>query len=288
MSTELLFSKIVIIGAGTMGRGIAQVCAMAGYTTVLNDISADTLAQAQQQIERNLQKGVDRGKVSLETQEHCLAHLSFTTEMIETIQDAEMVIEAVPENMDLKKRLLNTIDEHTPEYCIVGTNTSSLSIADLANSTSDPSRIIGMHFFNPVHIMQLLEIVHVPELTGNDVISATEHFAQTIGKTSILVKNAPGFATSRLGIALGMEAIRMLEEGVASAEDIDTAMVLGYKHPIGPLKLTDLVGLDVRMDIGTYLAEQLNNSAFEPPKLLRSLVEQGKLGQKSGEGFYRW
>ena len=288
MSTELLFSKIVIIGAGTMGRGIAQVCAMAGYTTILNDLSSDTLAQAQQQIERNLQKGVERGKVSLETQEHCLSNLSFSTEMIEAIQDAEMVIEAVPENMSLKQQLLNTIDEHTPEHCIIGTNTSSLSIADLSNSTSDPSRVIGMHFFNPVHIMKLLEIVHVPELTGNDVISATEHFAESIGKTSILVKNAPGFATSRLGIALGMEAIRMLEEGVASAEDIDTAMVLGYKHPIGPLKLTDLVGLDVRMDIGTYLAEQLNNPAFEPPKLLRSLVKHGKLGKKSGEGFYRW
>jgi len=136
--------------------------------------------------------------------------------------------------------------------------------------------------------MQLLEIVYAPNLTGNDVIAATEDFAKSIGKTSILVKNAPGFATSRLGIALGMEAIRMLEDGVASAEDIDTAMVLGYKHPIGPLKLTDLVGLDVRMNIGTYLAEQLNNPAFEPPKLLKSLVEQGKLGKKSGEGFYRW
>ena len=288
MPTELLFSKIVIIGAGTMGRGIAQVCAMAGYATVLNDISSETLAQAQQQIERNLQKGVERGKVSLDTQQNCLTNLSFSTDLIETIEDAEMVIEAVPENMALKKQLLNTVDEHTPEHCIIGTNTSSLSIADLANSTSDASRVIGMHFFNPVHIMKLLEIVYVPELTGNDVISATEHFAESIGKTSILVKNAPGFATSRLGIALGMEAIRMLEEGVASAEDIDTAMVLGYKHPIGPLKLTDLVGLDVRMDIGTYLAEQLSNPAFEPPKLLRSLVEQGKLGKKSGEGFYRW
>ena len=151
----------------------------------------------------------------------------------------------------------------TPEHCIIGTNTSSLSIAELAESTSDASRVIGMHFFNPVHIMQLLEIVYAPDLTGNDVIGATEAFAKSIGKTSILVKNAPGFATSRLGIALGMEAIRMLEEGVASAEDIDTAMVLGYKHPIGPLKLTDLVGLDVRMNIGTYLAEQLQNPAFE-------------------------
>ena len=288
MTTELLFNKIVIIGAGTMGRGIAQVCAMAGYTTILNDISEDTLKKAHQQIVLNLAKGVEKGKVSTDIQERALAGLSLSQDLIGSIADADMVIEAVPEIMDLKKSLLNTIDEHTPEHCIIGTNTSSLSIAELAESTSDASRVIGMHFFNPVHIMQLLEIVYAPNLTGNDVIGATEDFAKSIGKTSILVKNAPGFATSRLGIALGMEAIRMLEEGVASAEDIDTAMVLGYKHPIGPLKLTDLVGLDVRMNIGTYLAEQLQNPAFEPPRLLKSLVEQGKLGKKSREGFYRW
>ena len=288
MTTELLFNKIVIIGAGTMGRGIAQVCAMAGYTTILNDISEDTLKKAHQQIVLNLAKGVEKGKVSTDVQERALAGLSLSQDLTGSIADADMVIEAVPEIMELKKSLLNTIDEHTPEHCIIGTNTSSLSIAELAESTSDASRVIGMHFFNPVHIMQLLEIVYAPNLTGNDVIGATEAFAKSIGKTSILVKNSPGFATSRLGIALGMEAIRMLEEGVASAEDIDTAMVLGYKHPIGPLKLTDLVGLDVRMNIGTYLAEQLQNPAFEPPRLLKSLVEQGKLGKKSREGFYRW
>jgi 3-hydroxybutyryl-CoA dehydrogenase len=285
---ELLFNKIVIVGAGTMGRGIAQVCAMAGYTTILNDISEDTLTAAHKQILKNLAKGVEKGKVSAETHQKALNNLSLSQDLVGSIDNADMVIEAVPELMELKKKLLNIIDEHSPEHCIIGTNTSSLSIEELAESTSDASRVIGMHFFNPVHIMQLLEIVYAPNLTGNDVIAATEDFAKSIGKTSILVKNAPGFATSRLGIALGMEAIRMLEEGVASAEDIDTAMVLGYKHPIGPLRLTDLVGLDVRMNIGTYLAEQLNNPAFEPPKLLKSLVDQGKLGKKSGEGFYRW
>jgi 3-hydroxybutyryl-CoA dehydrogenase len=285
---ELLFNKIIIVGAGTMGRGIAQVCAMAGYTTILNDLSEDTLTTAHKQIVKNLVKGVEKGKFSAETQQKALNNLSLSQDLVGSIDNADMVIEAVPERMDLKKKLLNIIDEHSPEHCIIGTNTSSLSIEELAESTSDASRVIGMHFFNPVHIMQLLEIVYVPNLTGNDVIAATEDFAKSIGKTSILVKNSPGFATSRLGIALGMEAIRMLEEGVASAEDIDTAMVLGYKHPIGPLKLTDLVGLDVRMNIGTYLAEQLNNSAFEPPRLLNSLVDQGKLGKKSGEGFYRW
>ncbi len=288
MTSTLLFSKIVIVGAGTMGRGIAQVCSMAGYKTVLTDISEDTLQIAHKQILSNLEKGVSRGKVSSEVQERCKTHLTLSTRFQDELDDAEMVIEAVPENIKLKKSLLSTIDESTPEYCIIGTNTSSLSIAELAQCTSDPSRVIGMHFFNPVHIMKLLEIVYVPEMTGNDVITAIEAFAESIHKTSILVKNAPGFATSRLGIALGMEAIRMLQDGVASAEDIDTAMVLGYKHPVGPLRLTDMVGLDVRLDIGTYLAQALNNPAFEPPQLLRSLVKQGKLGKKSGEGFYRW
>jgi 3-hydroxybutyryl-CoA dehydrogenase len=162
-----------------------------------------------------------------------------------------------------------------------------LSVEDIASVVSDPSKVIGLHFFNPVHIMKLLEIVYHPN-TGNDVTATCERFAETIGKESILVKNTPGFATSRLGVAIGMEAIRMLEEGVASAEDIDKAMVLGYRHPIGPLKLTDMVGLDVRLAIGEYLAKELGNPAFEPPKLLRSLVEQGKLGKKSKEGFYRY
>ena len=192
MTTELLFNKIVIIGAGTMGRGIAQVCAMAGYTTILNDISEETLTAAHKQIVRNLSKGVEKGKVSTEVQERALSKLSLSQDLTGSIADADMVIEAVPEIMELKKSLLNTIDEHTPEHCIIGTNTSSLSIAELAESTSDASRVIGMHFFNPVHIMQLLEIVYAPDLTGNDVIGATEDFAKSIGKTSILVQNAPG------------------------------------------------------------------------------------------------
>ena len=163
--------KVGIVGAGTMGRGIAQVCAMAGYTTILNDISEDTLSKAHKQIVRNLAKGVEKGKVSTEVQELALENLSLSQDLTGSISDADMVIEAVPEIMELKKSLLNTIDEYTPEHCIIGTNTSSLSITELAESTSDASRVIGMHFFNPVHIMQLLEIVYAPDLTGNDVAS---------------------------------------------------------------------------------------------------------------------
>lgn len=283
----MLFQKITILGAGTMGHGIAQVCAMAGYPVCLTDQSQEQLDKAVQKIEVNLQKGVDRGKVSQDTLELALQKLETNIDLVSAVQGAELVVEAVPENLELKQKLFRIFDENTAEHTILASNTSSLSIEDIASVVSDPSRVIGLHFFNPVHIMKLLEIVYHPN-TGNDVITACENFAETIGKDSILVKNTPGFATSRLGVALGMEAIRMLEEGVASAEDIDKAMVLGYRHPVGPLMLTDMVGLDVRLAIGDYLAKELGNPAFEPPALLRQLVEQGKVGKKTREGFYRW
>lgn len=283
----MLFQKITILGAGTMGHGIAQVCAMAGYPVCLTDQSQEQLNMAMQKIESNLQKGVEKGKVSAETMTLALDNLSTDAQLVSAVQGSEMVIEAVPENLALKQKLFRIFDEHTVEHAVLASNTSSLSIEDIASVVSDPSRVIGLHFFNPVHIMKLLEIVYHPN-TGNDVITACEGFAKSINKDSILVKNIPGFATSRLGVALGMEAIRMLEEGVASAEDIDKAMVLGYRHPVGPLKLTDMVGLDVRLAIGEYLAKALQNPAFEPPNLLRELVEQGKVGKKSREGFYRW
>ena len=283
----MLFQKITILGAGTMGHGIAQVCSMAGYPVCLTDQNQEQLDKAITKIKANLEKGLERGKVSADSLQTALKNLKTDVDLISAVKDAEMVIEAVPEDLELKQKLFRIIDDHTFEHTILATNTSSISIADIASVVSDPSRVIGLHFFNPVHIMKLLEIVYHPN-TGNDVIAACGDFATTIGKESILVKNTPGFATSRLGVALGMEAIRMLEEGVASAEDIDKAMVLGYRHPIGPLKLTDMVGLDVRLAIGEYLFKELGNPAFEPPKLLRQLVEQGKFGMKAREGFYRW
>jgi 3-hydroxybutyryl-CoA dehydrogenase len=197
------------------------------------------------------------------------------------------VIEAVPERFDLKVELLRQAAQHAPAGAILASNTSSLSIGRLAEALPDPGRVIGAHFFNPVHLMPLLEIVVGPA-TRPDVVRAIHALGERLGKERIEVQDRPGFATSRLGVALGMEAIRMLEEGVASAEDIDKAMVLGYRHPLGPLRLTDLVGLDVRLNIGTYLAEALGNPAFEPPALLRQKVAEGKLGKKTGEGFYRW
>ncbi|MEL6346915.1 MAG: 3-hydroxyacyl-CoA dehydrogenase family protein [Myxococcota bacterium] len=281
------FDQIAVFGAGTMGHGIAQVCAMAGIEVRLFDIDDARVDAGLAKVKQNLDKGVARGKVTEAVCETALKNLTGTSSLADAADGAEVLIEAIPEKLDLKQALFRSLDAVAEPGVIFATNTSSISIAAIAESVSDPSRVIGTHFFNPVHIMKLLEIVHHPG-TANEVIDGIRALGEHIGKACILVRDVPGFATSRLGVALGMEAIRMLEEGVASAEDIDKAMVLGYRHPIGPLKLTDLVGLDVRMNIGEYLAETLKNPAFQPPELMRKLVEEGKLGQKSGEGFYRW
>jgi 3-hydroxybutyryl-CoA dehydrogenase len=281
------FTRVAIIGAGTMGHGIAQVSAMAGMEVTLFDLDARGLNAGLARVQANLDKGVDRGKVSEEVRESTLTRISGTTDLRAAVSEAELVIEAVPEKMALKQALFSEVDAMTTDGCVYGTNTSSLSIARIAEAVANPSQMIGLHFFNPVHIMKLLEVVTHPG-TADSVLNRIRAFGAEIGKTSIFVKDFPGFATSRLGVALGMEAIRMLEQGVASAEDIDAAMVLGYRHPVGPLKLTDMVGLDVRMNIGEYLAKELDNPAFNPPDLMRKMVAEGKLGKKSGNGFYRW
>jgi 3-hydroxybutyryl-CoA dehydrogenase len=278
--------RIGVIGAGTMGHGIAQVCAMAGYDVVLTDTDADGLARALGAVKANLDKGVEKGKVSAEVREGALSRLLPGT-MAEACQRADLVIEAVPERMDLKQLLFAEVERLAPQGAMLGTNTSSLSVTKIAESLKDPGRLVGTHFFNPVHVMKLLEVV-VGEQTRPEVLQAVRTFGEKIGKEVIVVKDRPGFATSRLGVALGMEAIRMVEEGVASAADIDKAMVLGYGHPMGPLRLTDLVGLDVRLNIGEYLAQTLKNEAFEPPALMRRMVAEGRLGKKSGKGFYEW
>lgn len=276
-----------VIGAGTMGHGIAQVCAAAGITVTLYDIDQQRVEAGLARIRSNLDEGLARGKVTEAAREATLERLRGTTDLAEAARDAELLVEAIPEQLDLKRALFRQLDALSAPDAILATNTSSLSVARIAEAVRDPSRVVGTHFFNPVHIMKLLEVVFHPG-TSSEVLDAVRRFGERIGKQCITVKDSPGFATSRLGVALGMEAIRMLEEGVASAEDIDAAMVLGYRHPIGPLKLTDLVGLDVRMHIGEYLARELGNPAFEPPAMLRRLVAEGKLGQKTGEGFYRW
>ncbi|MBX2797639.1 MAG: 3-hydroxyacyl-CoA dehydrogenase family protein [Myxococcales bacterium] len=269
-----------------MGHGIAQVCAMAGYSVVLTDADPEALQRAMEHVQANLDKGVDRGKVEPTVRDLALSNLS-TGDLAAAAKDADCVIEAVPERLELKRQLFGQVATLAPEGCILATNTSSLSIDAIADGLAAPDRVVGTHFFNPVHIMPLLEVVQ-GEATRTDVIDTIRALGDRIGKEVIVVKDRPGFATSRLGVCLGMEAIRMVEEGVASPEDIDKAMVLGYRHPVGPLRLTDLVGLDVRMHIGTYLARELGNRAFEPPELMRTMVAEGRLGKKTGGGFYDW
>jgi 3-hydroxybutyryl-CoA dehydrogenase len=278
---------ITILGAGTMGHGIAQVAAATGYGVRLFDVQAEALARAEAAVRRSLDEGVARGKVSAEARAACLANLTFEQELAAACADADLVVEAVPERLALKQQVLAAAEAASPSSAILATNTSSLSIDRIAEALQRPERFLGTHFFNPVPVMKLLELVR-GAATDEAVVDGVRAFGERIGKTVIVVRDAPGFATSRLGVCLGMEAIRMVEQGVASPEDIDTAMVLGYRHPIGPLRLTDLVGLDVRMAIGSYLAEELGNPAFEPPELMRRMVAEGRLGKKSGEGFYRW
>lgn len=281
---------VAVLGAGTMGHGIAQVTAAAGWPVRLYDVTAEAAAAGLKRIQQNLDGAVSRGKLDASAAAATAARVTPTADLTSAIADADLIIEAVPERMDLKRALFAQVAAAAPAHALLGTNTSSFSIDAIAGAAAEgradaPARVIGLHFFNPVHIMKLLEVVVGPR-TAEATVEAALAFAAALDKQPIRVKDAPGFATSRLGIALAMEAIRMLEQGVASAADIDAAMELGYRHPMGPLRLTDLVGLDVRLDIARYLHQQLGGDAFKPPALLEDLVARGRLGKKSGGGFY--
>jgi 3-hydroxybutyryl-CoA dehydrogenase len=268
---------LVVIGAGTMGHGIAHVAAVAGLEVTLVDVAEGAAERGLAKIRENLQGGVARGKLGAREAEAAGARLRAAT----SPPAADVIIEAVPEDLALKQRLLGPLEAR-----LVATNTSSLSVAAIASACRDPGRVVGMHFFNPVHVMKLVEVVRHPGAAPEAVALAVE-LSRRFGKTPITVEDSPGFASSRLGVLLGLEAIRMLEAGVASAEDIDTAMKLGYGHPMGPLELGDHVGLDVRLAIAEHLAREVGPQ-FEPPALLRQKVAEKKLGKKTGEGFYRW
>ena len=281
-----MIRQIAVIGTGTMGRGIAYLSALAGYDTVVFDVDAAALDAAKGSIESTLQKGVEKGKVTETDAALAIARVHLANDLEPAVRAAELIIEAVPENFELKNDLFAQADLYCDEETILASNTSSFSISKLAGSVERRDRFVGLHFFNPPHVMKLIEIVR-GERTSDETIAQVREVAEKMGKTPIIVRDSPGFATSRLGVAIGLEAIRMFEEGVASAEDIDRAMELGYNHPMGPLRLTDLVGLDVRLGIAEYLASTLG-PRFEPPQLLRDMVANGKLGKKTGEGFYRW
>jgi 3-hydroxybutyryl-CoA dehydrogenase len=279
--------RVAVLGAGTMGHGIAQVCAMAGCDVVLADASEEFARRGIDRIRGNLEEGVKRGKLTDDDVQAHLARIAAATSIDEAAGGATIVIEAVPERLDLKQDVLQRAESAAPADALLATNTSSLSIGEMQEWLARPDRFIGLHFFNPVHINRLLEVVRGPA-TSDATVQQSLELARRIGKQAVLVNDSPGFATSRLGVLLGLEAMRMVEEGVASAADIDTAMELGYRHPMGPLRLTDLVGLDVRLDIARYLHEKLGAEHYRPPQILERMVADGQLGRKAGRGFYDW
>jgi len=279
--------SVAVIGAGTMGAGIAQICAQAGWQTRLFDVFPEGLEAGMVRINSFWDKGIARGKTTPEQKNEWQMNLTAVNDMAEAVSDVDLVIEAVPEIMALKQQIFADLGRFAPAHAILGTNTSGLSIGEIANASGRPEQVIGMHFFNPVPIMKLLELVRHDSIS-DETIATARAVGDAIGKTTILVNDVPGFATSRLGVVIGNEAIRMLADGVASASDIDTAMRLGYKHPMGPLELTDLVGLDIRCDILNNLAESFADESYRPHPLLVKLVEDGDLGKKSGKGFYDW
>jgi 3-hydroxybutyryl-CoA dehydrogenase len=276
-----------VIGAGTMGHGIAQVAAMAGYRVALTDASPEAVERGIERIRANLEGGVERGKLSLEDAEAARTRITAAPDAETAADGVGLAVEAAFEDLDVKRTVFSDLERGAPPDAVLATNTSSISVGRIAEGVADPGRVVGMHFFNPVHVMKLLEVVVHPG-TSDRARETALAAGRRMGKTPITVQDSPGFASSRLGVVLGLEAMRMLEQGVASAEDIDTAMELGYKHPMGPLKLTDLVGLDVRLAIAETLHAELGDERYRPPDVLRRKVEAGDLGKKSGRGFYRW
>ena len=276
-----------MIGAGTMGHGIAQVCGMAGHDVVIADATADVAQAGVARIRANLDEGVKRGKIAVADAGTYLQRITASGSLEDACSNADIVIEAVPEKQELKRDVLTRAERACSPNTLIASNTSSLSIGEMQQWLQRPAQFIGLHFFNPVHINKLLEIVRGPA-TSDATVARSQELAARIGKDAVLVNDSPGFATSRLGVLLGLEAMRMVEEGVASAADIDKAMELGYRHPMGPLKLTDLVGLDVRLDIARYLHEKLGAEHYRPPQILERMVSEGRLGKKSGQGFYDW
>ena len=277
---------IAVIGAGTMGHGIAQVAAFNGFPVLLSDLDREALARGVKSIEKNLAKGISLGKLTEVDRDRTLQQIRGTTKLEECAK-TDLIIEAAPEKLDLKREILRQLESFSDRTFIFASNTSSLSISEIARSAKRPEAVVGMHFFNPVHIMRLVEIV-VGAKTSGETVETVTAVGRRMRKEPIVVKDVPGFASSRLGVALGLEAMRMVEQGVASARDIDIAMELGYNHPMGPLKLTDLVGLDVRLSIAEYLHRELGSETFRPPEVLRRMVSEGKLGKKTGQGFYDW
>ena len=276
--------RITVLGAGTMGHGIAHAAIAGGYETRLYDVAESSLDKGRAAIETIVRRGVELGKVSAADGDATLRRLSTTSRLEEALSEADFIIEAAPERIDLKLALLAEVDRLAPAHAVIATNTSALSITEIAGSIRDPSRVAGMHFFNPVHKMKLIEIVQALE-SAPATLTAIETVSRAMGKETVLVRESPGFITTRVNASIGNEAFYMLMEGVASARDIDKALKLGLNHPMGPFELVDLVGLDTRLSILEYLHRSMGEK-YRPCPLLAQYVKAGRLGRKVGRGVY--
>ena len=277
---------IAVIGAGTMGRGIAHAAALGGYRTILEDILPNALRRAESEIRTNLDKAVELGKVTASGAKAAFSRLEFAGSVDEAARQADVVIEAVPEELESKIEIFTLLDKICRPTTVLASNTSSLSLTEIASVTYRPRKIVGMHFFNPVHKMKLLEIVRALE-TDDDTLATAVNVGQRMGKEVVVIKESPGFVTSRINAMIGNEAFYMLQEGVASAADIDKAVKLGLNHPMGPFEMIDLVGLDTRLHILEYLHKTLGEK-FRPAPLLVQYVKGGRLGRKSGRGVFEY
>jgi len=279
--------KVAVVGSGTMGGGIAYVTALAGFTTGLYDVLPGQLTQAKTYHQQLLSKGIDKGRLSQAEADAAATRLAYTDELVEALMGADMIIEAAPEDMELKKELFGQFEAHVSDEAILGSNTSSLPITEIATAVRKRDRVIGIHFFNPAPVMQLIEIIQAVE-TSQATIEAVVEFARQVGKEPVVVKDFPGFVTTRVGLMLISEAIFALQEGVADRDALDKAMKLGYNLPMGPLALADLIGLDVALHILDALHANYGDPRYRAPMLLRKMVQAGHLGRKTGRGFYEY
>lgn len=276
--------NVAVVGAGIMGRGIAHVCALGGFSVYLNDVNEEVLKKARAIIEDNLKKGVERGKIRPENASAALERINLRIDLRAAVSNADLVIEAVPEILELKLKVFQELDQYCPGHTILATNTSAKSITEIAAATKRPQKVIGLHFFNPPHLMKLVEIICGLE-TNEETYRLSEAACRKMGKETVKVNEFPGFVTSRINALIGNEAFLMLQEGVASVEDIDKAVKLGLNHPMGPFEMIDLVGLDTRLKVLEYLHQTLGER-FRPAPLMVKYVKAGRLGRKTGKGVY--
>jgi len=281
-------SRVAVVGFGTMGTGIAQVFAQSGFEVVAVDVSEEVLRRGLETIASGpfgLRRLVERGRITEEQMRDILSRIKTTTNLAEAVSSADLVIEAVFEDLEVKRKVFREVDTYAPRHAVLASNTSTLSITALAAATSRPDKVVGMHFFNPPQVMKLVEIVRGLQ-TSDETVELVKGLAERLGKVPVLCKDVPGFIANRIGIIGILEAIRLYEQGIASAKDIDTAMKLGYNWPMGPLELADFIGLDVLLNIAEVLYRETGSPAYHPPTILRRLVAAGHLGRKSGRGFY--